>query len=208
MKCCSCCNERKSYSDFHKGQRYADGYQSYCKLCMKIASRNSYRRNPDRAKAYSRAYSKENREKCRENLRRWIDENREHVRARDRARYPRRRQKILEYQKQYAAKNRSKINAASRRWAVRHPENRRAHCRTRQAMKRQSIPLWADFERIKSIYAQARDLEDRTGEKYEIDHIVPIKSDIVCGLHCEANLAVLKASENREKGNRTWPDMP
>ena len=208
MKSCSRCKEEKSYGDFYKGRRYADGHQSYCKVCAKLATQESYWRNPDRVRARSRDWAKTNRVKCRLRAQRWINENREHVRARDRARYKRHRRKIIDYQKRYAAGNRAKKNIISRRWATLHPENVRAHCRTRQAMKRRSVPAWADLSKIKAIYAEARRLEMQTGERFHVDHIVPLKSPLVCGLHWELNLTILGASENIRKGNRIWPDMP
>jgi len=208
MKRCFHCKEDKSYSDFHKAYRNTDGYSSYCKACAKRATIESYWRDPERVRARARNWAKANRAKCRLRSQRWINENREHVRARDRARYQRCRQKILEYQKQYAAKNRDKRNVISRRWATLHPENTRARCRMRQAMKRQAVPTWANFKKIDAIYAKARKFEDQTGERYHVDHIVPLKSPLVCGLHWERNLTILKASENIQKGNRAWPGMP
>jgi 5-methylcytosine-specific restriction endonuclease McrA len=44
--------------------------------------------------------------------------------------------------------------------------------------------------------------------KHEVDHIVPLKSPLVCGLHVEHNLQVIPATQNRRKHNRVWPDMP
>jgi hypothetical protein len=41
-----------------------------------------------------------------------------------------------------------------------------------------------------------------------VDHVVPLKSPLVCGLHCEANLELIPANDNFRKGNRHWPDMP
>lgn len=47
-----------------------------------------------------------------------------------------------------------------------------------------------------------------TGIDYQVDHIVPLRSPIVSGLHCEANLRVITATENAQKGNMLWPEMP
>jgi len=46
------------------------------------------------------------------------------------------------------------------------------------------------------------------GVPFDVDHVVPLVSDIVCGLHNEFNLRVIPASTNRSKGNRFWPNMP
>ena len=34
----------------------------------------------------------------------------------------------------------------------------------------------------------AAELKKTTGQRWEVDHIVPIKSKLVCGLHCASNL--------------------
>lgn len=47
-----------------------------------------------------------------------------------------------------------------------------------------------------------------TGVEWEVDHIVPLQSKLVCGLHNEFNLAVITKSENLTKRNYYWPDMP
>lgn len=76
------------------------------------------------------------------------------------------------------------------------------------AARRGYMPSWANAERIKEFYASAEALRMHTGEWYVVDHIVPLKSKIVCGLHNEFNLQILTNAANSSKQNRHWPDMP
>lgn len=55
---------------------------------------------------------------------------------------------------------------------------------------------WADREKLRAIYTQAR------AEGKVVDHIVPLyNSDLVCGLHCEANLQLISHRANCMKGS-------
>lgn len=67
------------------------------------------------------------------------------------------------------------------------------------------MPPWADEKAIKSIYEKCDKLTRNTGIKHEVDHIYPLQSKYMCGLHVETNLQILTKEENRAKGNRTWP---
>ena len=65
----------------------------------------------------------------------------------------------------------------------------------RRSRKRQATPFWSDLDKIKEIYANCP-------ENLTVDHIIPITSPFVCGLHVSWNLQYLTRSENSKKGNR------
>ena len=63
------------------------------------------------------------------------------------------------------------------------------------------------MEEIYDLAARKTALKTGGVDRWEVDHIVPLQSPIVCGLHVEHNLQVIPASKNRSKHNRHWPDM-
>lgn len=149
---------------------------------------------------------------CAEKLarsRRWSREsnarNRERVLARQRAWYARNRDAILakraplnaERCKSYYQSHREKLLADA---AIR--------CRKRYQKLAHAVPSWVRAEVVASIYRSARKITASSGIRHEVDHIVPLRSKLVCGLHCEDNLAVITKFANRDKSNRYWPDMP
>jgi hypothetical protein len=73
--------------------------------------------------------------------------------------------------------------------------------RLKATLKKEAIPPWVDHGQIKQIYLEARRMTELTGVRYHVDHIVPLKSPFVCGLHCQQNLRVITAEENWRKGN-------
>ena len=79
-----------------------------------------------------------------------------------------------------------------------------------KALKQQT-PKWLipeELEQIKSVYATALFCSRSLGEDYHVDHIVPLRSKLVCGLHNEFNLQIMEGAANVKKGNRIWPEMP
>ncbi len=72
----------------------------------------------------------------------------------------------------------------------------------------QTVPIWADELAMSEVYREAKRLTLLTGIVHHVDHVVPLRSPLVCGLHWEKNLQVLQATSNIRKGNRWWPDMP
>jgi hypothetical protein len=89
----------------------------------------------------------------------------------------------------------------------RHPAKVVEMSNRRRAAKVGATPSWARQDRIDQVYLECEILKAQ-GVDCHVDHIVPLLSKLVCGLHCEANLQVITAKENLTKGNRYWPDMP
>ena len=76
------------------------------------------------------------------------------------------------------------------------------YVRAKHFRQKNATPTWANKDKIKEIYAKAADLTLETGIKHEVDHIVPLTNDLVCGLHVEHNLRVITLNENRKKHNK------
>lgn len=75
------------------------------------------------------------------------------------------------------------------------PKERRA------VLLRLATPRWASREKVMAIYQERERLSQETGIPHDVDHIVPIVHQDVCGLHCEFNLRVISAFDNRSKSN-------
>jgi hypothetical protein len=64
-----------------------------------------------------------------------------------------------------------------------------------RAAKLQRTPKWANTLHIEEFYS-------RCPKGCEVDHIVPLQGEKVCGLHVLENLQYLTVSENRSKSNK------
>lgn len=75
----------------------------------------------------------------------------------------------------------------------------------RRAKLKNAIPSWYSIEddiEFLSLKEKCRELYEQTGILYEVDHIVPLQSDIVCGFHCKENWQILTRAQNRSKSNK------
>ena len=75
----------------------------------------------------------------------------------------------------------------------------------RRANKLRATPKWLtvdDLNKITEFYVLAKQLEQETGIKYHVDHIVPLQGTTVSGLHVPWNLQVIPAAENLTKSNK------
>jgi hypothetical protein len=85
------------------------------------------------------------------------------------------------------------------------PEVYRVICNARRRRHREATPAWLTKEQkdnIKQLYIEAQKLTKLTGVRYEVDHIIPLTNDSVCGLHVPWNLQVIPKLENLKKANK------
>ena len=118
-------------------------------------------------------------------------ENKECIQEKKRKHYQAHKERINLKKQQYKQENKDIVNAGIAK---------------RRAMKLERTPPWVDHEEIKELYTEAKEKEEEIGEVHHVDHIVPLQSDLVCGLHVADNLRVIPATENLSKHNKHDPE--
>lgn len=195
-KQCSKCLEYRRESEFRLGRRV-------CNPCTRVADKERYQRNADEIRKKKRIYMRERREK---NQLLVLEKEREY-----RQKNPGQRVSPDYFRKAYESLPQSEKDARIEKlkiWKKQNPDRRAANESRRRARKFNASPKWANESRISEMFVLARDLTEKTGVKHQVDHIIPLRSTLVCGLHVETNLQVITAVENIKKLNRFWPDMP
>lgn len=119
--------------------------------------------------------------------------------------------------KRYYSKNRALViaRAAARpkhetnQYRQKHKENNPDYYKSlnsvRKRRHRDATPPWITAEQklaMRKLYLQAMELTKTTGEKYVVDHIIPLINPEVCGLHVPWNLRVITQEENLKKSNK------
>lgn len=202
LKTCAKCGFERTLDSFRPDKRGSDGYWPRCMLCEPYGNRASStcgscgQRKPMAGKCEAcikrnkAMYRERHREKLRASA---IEYNRGRMERTAPERAERRERSRLA-----AEANRRRIKSE---WKLRNPGCVNASTAQRFAAKMRATPAWADRKLIEAVYVRAASLG------MQVDHIVPLRSQVVCGLHCEANMQLLAQTENIRKGNRYWPDM-
>lgn len=184
MKICNKCLQIKSVTSFYRDKTKPGGFAYTCKDCGReqdIKRRRRYdENNPTHRKEYDRKYYKRNKTKIKKRTALWFENN-----------YVKKRQHDKVYGKKWRQENVSK---------------RRAYDAKRRATLLQATPKWFEKEIVDSIYEECHLIEICLGVKYEVDHIVPLISEVVCGLHCKDNLQIITKKENLQKLNKLCLD--
>lgn len=85
------------------------------------------------------------------------------------------------------------------------PEYYKALVSVRKRRHRAATPPWITKEQklaMRQLYLEAQKLTKLTGERYVVDHMVPLINPDVCGLHVPWNLRVITQEENLKKSNK------
>lgn len=181
MRRCSKCGVDKPLADFGKNRSRPDGLAHWCKACARAGNAKYYRTNTETARAATKRWNAENADRKAEKQRQWHAANPGFY---------------ADYKRQRRQDGRHNFAADSAKTA------------RRRAQQARATPTWANPGKVRAFYESADALNMLTGEWYHVDHVVPLRSPLVCGLHNEFNLQILAAAENQAKSNRHWPGMP
>lgn len=113
-------------------------------------------------------------------------------------------------EKEYRVAHPEKANEWRARWRAANPDykpvrrrrqdpiKKKAYEGARRARKVMATPAWVEPKELMKIYQECP-------QGHHVDHVVPLQSLLVCGLHVPCNLQYLTASENVRKKNTFVP---
>ena len=100
----------------------------------------------------------------------------------------------------YRLNNAERLSENSRKWKRRNFSRVLASNAARRAISKRATPSWADKRAIGDVYQEARYMQ------MHVDHIIPLKHPLVCGLHVWNNLQLLTPKANMRKNNSFDPE--
>lgn len=203
-KRCSRCLEVLPLDSFNPRKTGGALLQSSCKRCSVRIALEFSRKNRDRLTAQLRAKRASMTPEEKRAVYERIPPEKRRQYGRDH--YWRDADKSRARVRQYRRKNKDVVSERNREWRVRNPHRNAAKAAAYEARKKRAMPQWADRSAIDSVYRVCAELNAAGGD-FQVDHIVPLCSERVCGLHVAWNLQVVERSINQSKSNRYWPDM-
>ena len=193
-KVCNKCKEDKPLNAFYKAKNKKCGLRGECKECSKAKNSKYYAKNSETIKERTKQYKLDNPEKCRESARptkaKWNAANQD---------------KIAAYRIKHSGSDKHK--KARSNWLKNNRDKGRSYCAKYRSAKAQRRPAWANVDLISAFHAEAKRLEELTGIKFHVDHIIPMQGELVSGLDVETNLQILTAHENMSKSNSFDPEL-
>lgn len=187
-KACAACREVKTLDNFAPHKSGTLGRYSYCRSCVRLRNIAYYSANKEREKARVRLDKLKNAGRVKSSMSKWHRDN-------------------VDREREYFRRNADNLKAKAAEWKRANKDRVYASGKARRIRKRKAMPTWANIEKMTEFYRKARILTEETGIPHEVDHIYPLQSKWICGLHCANNLRVITRSENRSKSNKFNPDQ-
>lgn len=160
---------------------------------------------------WQRKWYQENKEAVKERNRKWREENKEADKERKRKRYQENKEAEKERSSKYRKENAEARKETMRNWQRKNLDKCRALTAKRKASKLQRTPYWLTEDEhwlIKEAYTLAKLREKATGIKWHVDHLVPLRGEIVSGLHVPWNFQVIPEAVNISKHNKwNWDEQ-
>ncbi len=216
MKVCSKCKIKKPFELFIKDKRKTGGIGSSCVYCEKQRLQKYRENNKEKLREKAKIYRELNPEKSAKSIESWKSKNPEKAREYSLRSYYRYHEQKKAKAREYKANNQDKLKqnmkiwrAANKEYIRKYYEDNKAWFKTwnskRRAQLIKATVSWADLNKIRDIYDRAMFLTEITGIQHHVDHIIPLNSKYVCGLHVEYNLQILTEQENLTKSNKFTP---
>ena len=113
----------------------------------------------------------------------------------------------VEKSRRYYLENAEAERAKSAKYRAENLESctSRVTARNAASYAAERCPAWSDNDVIREVYAEAFALKCISGISYHVDHVLPIKGELVSGLHVSSNLQILTPAENIRKKNKYTP---
>lgn len=185
--------------------RKSGALQSYCTPCSNEIGCKWARENKDEHNRNQRSFYQKNKSAIRDRVKQDRAENPCKYKLYNqnfRARNP---DRVRELQKRHYWRNRDAMLGKSKNWRKSNPSANAEKSMRYEAAKRMAVPSWANMDDIKRVYEVCRMISEKTGVPHQVDHVLPIQSDLVCGFHVYENLAIIPAYMNAKKSNKEWP---
>jgi hypothetical protein len=187
---CSDCLELKSLDAFYV--KRPNKRQSVCKGCNKVQAHKRYWANKEYTLSKGKEWRLKNKEKASQINKIWRTLNKSRKAATGKA---------------YRRANKERIARRVKNWAKQNTAKRAASTAKRRAKHSKASPTWMtykEFLQIERFYVLAEKLEKLFCKRYDVDHIIPLQGETVCGLHVPWNLRVISARLNQVKGNKLF----